>query len=155
MGLGTNLGNRHENLVTARQYLSDRAGKIMAVSGIYESAPWGYESGNFFYNQCLELETKHPPHILLEIMQEIEQLMGRVKVSAGYADRIIDLDLLFYDDLVIQSGGLKIPHPRMEERAFVLVPLADISPDKVHPGTGLTVEQLLDRCAEKDSVGPV
>jgi 2-amino-4-hydroxy-6-hydroxymethyldihydropteridine diphosphokinase len=179
IGLGTNLGDRKGNLATARQHISDKGGRILAVSSVYESDPWGFESSNKFYNQCLELETIQSPQALLNILQQIEQFMGRKPAGGDYSDRIIDpdhhhidsrlsahkggdytdriidLDLLFYDDLVIQGDGLIIPHPGVEKRLFVLVPLAEISPEKVHPLLGLTIAGLLESCPESDFIRPV
>ncbi len=155
IGLGTNLGDRKGHLATAQQQLGDKGGRILAVSAIYETEPWGYESRNMFYNQCLVMETTHSPHSLLDRLQEIEQLIGRVSVTGGYADRIIDLDLLFYDDLVMHTDELVLPHPKMQERLFVLRPLAEIAPEKIHPVFGVSVAELLERHTGNDIVKPV
>lgn len=155
IGLGTNLGDRREQLATARQHISDRGGVIRAVSGIYASAPWGYESRNMFYNQCLVLETNLSAEAMLRMLQEIESEMGRVQSTGGYADRIIDLDLLFFDNLVLHTDELVLPHPKIQERMFVLRPLAEIAPEKIHPVLGLTVSELIERHSGKDSVQPV
>jgi 2-amino-4-hydroxy-6-hydroxymethyldihydropteridine diphosphokinase len=155
IGLGTNLGDRREQLAKARQHLRDRGEIIRAVSGIYESASWGYESGNMFYNQCLVLETDLSAEAMLRILQKIESEMGRVQSTGGYTDRIIDLDLLFFDDLVMHTDELVLPHPKIEERMFVLRPLAEITPQKIHPATGLTVSELFEKLPGKESVRPV
>ena len=155
IGIGTNLGNRSANLAAARKSIVSGGCRIRAVSEIYESAPWGYESRNMFYNQCLVLETDLSAEAMLRILQKIESEMGRVQSAGGYADRIIDLDLLFFDNLVMHTGELVLPHPKLEERLFVLRPLAEIAPEKIHPVLGLTVSELLERHSGKDSVQPV
>lgn len=155
IGIGTNLGDRKEHLATAQRHLGDKGGKIFAVSAIYETDPWGYESSNMFYNQCLAIETTYSPHSLLDLLQEIEQGMGRVFATGGYSDRIIDLDLLFYDDLVVHTEKLVLPHPKMQERVFVLRPLAEIAPEKIHPVIGVSVAELLERHPGNEEVKPV
>ncbi len=155
IGLGTNLGDRKGHLATAQQYLGDKGGRILAVSNIYESAPWGYESKNRFYNQCLVLDTHLSAESLLRVLQKIESEMGRKQSAGGYIDRIIDLDLLFFDDLVIDTDDLILPHPKMQERMFVLRPLAEIAPEKIHPVLGVSVAELLERCSGNEEVRPV
>jgi 2-amino-4-hydroxy-6-hydroxymethyldihydropteridine diphosphokinase len=155
IGLGSNLGDRSSNLAAAQRSIVLQDCRLISVSSIYESAPWGYESGNMFYNQCLVLETDLSPEAMLRMLQKIESEMGRVQSTGGYADRIIDLDLLFFDDLVMHTDDLVLPHPKLEERMFVLRPLAEIAPQKIHPVTGLTVSELFEKLPGKESVQPV
>lgn len=155
VGLGTNLGNRFSNLAAARKSIVSDGGNISTVSKIYESAPWGYESKNMFYNQCLVLDTHLSAESLLHLLQDIESEMGRKQSAGGYADRIIDLDLLFFDDLVMHTDDLVLPHPKIQERMFVLRPLAEIAPEKIHPVIGLTVSGLFEKLPGKESVRPV
>ncbi len=146
MSLGTNLGNRHNNMLTAIALLSERVGKILALSALYETEPWGFESENTFLNVALSMETEFQPMELLSITQDVEQEMGRTAKSNGsYQDRLIDIDLLTYDQLIWESPILVLPHPLMHEREFVLKPLVEIAPDLVHPILNKTMSQLYDR----------
>ena len=146
MSLGTNLGNRHNNMLTAIALLSERVGKILALSALYETEPWGFESENTFLNVALSMETEFQPMELLSITQDVEQEMGRTAKSNGsYQDRLIDIDLLTYDQLIWESPILVLPHPLMHEREFVLKPLVEIAPDLVQPILNKTMSQLYDR----------
>lgn len=143
ISLGTNLGNKRRNLITAAALLSERTGDILALSDIYETEPWGFESSNTFLNAALTLETVLSPFELLDATRLIEIEMGRIEKSAGaYQDRIIDIDLLLYDDLILQTLRLTLPHPLLHTRTFVLEPLAEIAPDAVHPVLHKTIRQL-------------
>ena len=134
LSLGTNLGNKRRNLITAAALLAERVGDILALSGFYETEPWGFDSENTFLNTALKLRTSLSPSALLTVTQAIEKELGRtVKSKDFYQDRVIDIDILLYDDLVLDTVDLKIPHPLMEKRAFVLNPLSEIAPFVVHP----------------------
>ena len=121
-------------MITAAALLAERVGDVLALSGFYETEPWGFQSENTFLNAALQLETALSPLKLLKATQEIEIEMGRTQKSNGaYHDRIIDIDILLYDDLVLQTPELTLPHPLMHERLFVMEPLAEIAPNVIHP----------------------
>lgn len=134
LALGTNIGNKRRNMITAAALLAERVGDVLALSGFYETDPWGFQSENTFLNAALQLDTSLSPLELLKATQEIEIEMGRTQKSNGaYHDRIIDIDILLYDDLVLQTPELTLPHPLMHERLFVMEPLAEIAPNVIHP----------------------
>ena len=128
LALGTNLGNRKAIMREAIDNIGKKVGTVMRQSSFYETEPWGFESPNLFLNACICVSTKLAPRQLLEVTQAIERDMGRVEKTVGlqYVDRIIDIDILLYDDLHINEPDLVIPHPLMEEREFVMKPLLDI-----------------------------
>lgn len=145
LGLGTNIGNRRGNLVKAVALLAERVGDILALSGFMETEPWGFESENLFLNAAIKMETPLTPDELLSATQAIEREMGREKKSDGtYHDRVIDIDILLYDNRVIEQPGLIVPHPLMQERLFVMAPLAEIAPFERHPLLGQTFMELTD-----------
>ena len=134
LGLGTNIGNKRKNMVTAAALLAERAGDVLSLSSFYETEPWGFASENTFLNAALELETDCSPMDLLRLTQQIEREMGRTQKSDGsYHDRIIDIDILLYGNEVVHHEDLVVPHPLMQQRLFVMQPLAEIAPSLVHP----------------------
>lgn len=148
LGIGTNIGDRRGNLLAATALLSERVGSILTLSAVYETEPWGFDSENNFLNAVLALETNLSPVELLHITQQIEIEMGRIQKSHdGYQDRIIDIDILLYDDLILQTEHLTLPHPLMHRRIFVMKPLAEIVPDLLHPVFRKTMRQLLRELA--------
>ena len=144
LGLGTNLGDKEANLRTAIYKLQERIGKQVSLSSFYETAPWGFESDHSFLNAALGLETSLSPIEILHITQEIEKELGRTKksVNGSYSDRLIDIDILLYDTLVLQTPELTIPHPLMTERDFVMNPLIEIAGNVIHPTRQKTLSEL-------------
>lgn len=144
LGLGTNLGDKEANLRTAIYKLQERIGKQVSLSSFYETAPWGFESDHSFLNAAIGLETSLSPIEILHITQEIEKELGRTKksVNGSYSDRLIDIDILLYDTLVLQTPELTIPHPLMTERDFVMKPLIEIAGNVIHPTRQKTLPEL-------------
>lgn len=144
LGLGTNLGDKEANLRTAIYKLQERIGKQVSLSSFYETAPWGFESDHSFLNAAIGLETNLSPIEILHITQEIEKELGRTKksVNGSYSDRLIDIDILLYDTLVLQTPELTIPHPLMTERDFVMKPLIEIAGNVIHLTLQKTLSEL-------------
>ena len=151
IGLGSNLGNRRRNLVTAAALLAERAGDVVSLSSFYETEPWGFASENKFLNAALALETSLSPLALLHLTQAIERELGRTEKSRGasYHDRVIDIDLLLYGGGVFRSDELEIPHPLLHERRFVLEPLREIAPFLRHPLFQKNIEELYQDLLKK------
>lgn len=141
LSIGTNLGDRKANITSAIQHLCPIIKSIMC-SSIYETPPWGYEDQPSFLNMVLTGLTEFSPVRLLKSLKVLEKELGREE-SFRFGPRLIDMDILFYDQLVYSVKGLKIPHPRIAERAFVLVPMVEIAPDFVHPSLNKTMSELL------------
>jgi len=144
VSLGSNLGDKKQNLEKAIQLIAERAGTVSAISSIYETEPWGYESSNVFFNMAIRIETEHSPIQLLKITQKIEKEMGRTKKSSksGYQDRIIDIDLIMVGNLIMETQELTLPHPLFHKRQFVMEPLCEIAPDLIHPVLEKSIKEL-------------
>lgn len=146
LGLGTNLGDRQSNLNETIAMIKNRIGTVVSQSDFIVTEPVGFISGNMFLNAAVKVETEMSPTGLLHVTQQIERDLGRDHKSANgiYSDRIIDIDILVYDDITVNSACLTLPHPRMKERRFVLEPLSMIAPDLIIPGEKRTIAALLD-----------
>lgn len=146
--LGTNLGNRLENLANSIQLLNEKVGRVILTSSIYETAPWGNEDQPPFLNQVVLIETPLNPQDLLASTQTIEYQLGRKRIQ-HWGARTIDIDILYYNDDIIDETNLQIPHPQIQHRLFTLKPLAEIAPDFMHPNFELTNLQLLQNCLDR------
>lgn len=152
-GLGSNLGDRFEALQRAIELISEEAGEITAISSVWETEPWGFEAEEKFLNMVIVIRTMLEPKMLVQLFRSIEGRMGRKKSGGGkYESRIIDIDILFWDDRVISLPGLEVPHPKLHSRRFVLEPLREVAAGTVHPVTGLTVAEMLQYCEDNSDV---
>jgi 2-amino-4-hydroxy-6-hydroxymethyldihydropteridine diphosphokinase len=150
--LGSNLGNRAGNLQQACLLIEDSIGPIGSVSSVYETAPWGFDSLNPFLNQCISIWSEMDPLRILEKIHVIESELGRKVRSAGYADRSMDIDILLYGDMIFTSPDLNIPHEKIKDRRFSLVPLSEILPDFVHPVFQKKISTLLSECLDDGEI---
>lgn len=146
--LGSNLGNRQGLVNQACRMIGERCGKVAAKSCLYESEPWGFKSEHWFLNMVLEINTPLPPDELMKTLLTIEKELGRDRVTPheGYVSRPMDLDILYYGNKVIDTQMVVVPHPRLHQRRFTLLPLCDVAPGFVHPTMNLTNRQLLEMC---------
>jgi 2-amino-4-hydroxy-6-hydroxymethyldihydropteridine diphosphokinase len=142
LGLGTNLGDRSANLKAGVDSISADA-ILLVCSSVYQTTPWGFTDQPDFYNQVIKIESELPATDLLKKCKSIEQAIGR-QPSFRYGPRLIDIDILLYNEMILDTPDLTIPHPRLIERSFMLVPLLEITPDLVHPGTGVAFSQYLN-----------
>jgi 2-amino-4-hydroxy-6-hydroxymethyldihydropteridine diphosphokinase len=152
--LGTNLGNLGDNLAAAIHLIGERVGNIMRVSSHYRTAAWGKTDQPEFCNQVIEVSTLSNPEEVLAQVLAIEALLGRER-KERWAERLIDIDILYYNDRVVQSPGLIIPHPHLQNRRFTLVPLCEIAPAFVHPVLHKTNSELLEQCPDQLAVDKV
>lgn len=150
LSLGSNLGDRYQNLLNALAELSNKVGTVKLISETYENPPNGFDADQDFLNLCAEVYTELSPQELLVAIKEIEKELGRSKSNIeGYTSRPIDIDIILYDDLILKGENLTIPHLHFKKRAFVLKPLSDIAYDKIDPETLLTIGQLFNNCSDQ------
>jgi 2-amino-4-hydroxy-6-hydroxymethyldihydropteridine diphosphokinase len=152
MGLGSNLGERIELLKEAIRMIGESAGNIVALSPVYETEPVGMDSGGDFLNMVACIETDLSPSGLLGRILMIESKLGRIRCETRYSSRTIDIDILFFNDEIIESDSLSVPHPRLHLRKFVLIPLNELAPGLVHPVSGRTIRELLSSCSDTSKV---
>jgi len=155
LGFGTNVGDRKKNLAQALTILNDRPDlTVLRTSSIYETEPWGLADQSMFLNMVAEIATFIPPGELLARVKKVEQDMGR-KVGPRFGPRIIDIDILLLEDQVVDEPDLNVPHVSLHERAFILVPLAELAPELVHPVFGVTIATLAAKVDGRDGVKPL
>jgi len=154
LGLGSDLGDRSQNLDDAKTGIKETIGKIIAASSVYETEPWGFKSKTRFLNQVVSVDTDLTPSGLLGRILMIESQLGRLRGEKQYASRKIDIDILLYDNSVMEEASLTIPHPLIHKRRFVLVPLCEIAPDLTHPVLKKSIKYLLKKCPDKCKVVP-
>jgi len=147
--IGSNKGNRSRLINEAIDKIDIIIGKVLQKSSIYETKSWGFNSNNF-YNICILLESTLTPELILNKILTIEKDMGRLKTTDQYSDRCIDIDILFFDNRIVNSKSLEIPHPRIQLRKFVLTPMLELTPDLFHPILNKSIRQLELECVDKD-----
>jgi 2-amino-4-hydroxy-6-hydroxymethyldihydropteridine diphosphokinase len=152
LGIGTNLGNRKNNLEHAVARIKEYIGAVLNSSSVYETEPWGFQADDKFLNMVVKVDTELTPSGLLGRILMIESLLGRQRGSERYSSRVIDIDILFYEDMIVDEESLKIPHPLLARRRFVLVPLCELASDMVHPVLKKSITDLLELCDDKSEV---
>lgn len=152
LGLGGNIGDKQKNFERVRELIQGRLGHILLESSIYETPPWGFHSEHYFWNQVVCIETKLEAEEMLWRIMEIEEIFGIKSTEERYTNREMDLDILYFDDDYFESKELIVPHPRIHERLFVLIPLVEIAPDFKHPLLRMTNLTLLENCHDESIV---
>ncbi len=141
------MGNREDNLNRAKALIEQYIGKVITISHFYETQAWGKTGQPNFYNQALAVETSQYPQVVLKNIFKIEELMGRVR-SEKWADRVIDIDILLFNEDIVEQDDLKIPHPHLHERNFALVPLMEVAGEVIHPILNLAIEDVYFECID-------
>ncbi len=155
LGIGGNIGDKRNNFKKVYQLINERLGKIVDSSSVYETPPWGFHSEDPFWNQILIIETKLEAEEILWRINEIDEVFGRERDKERYSSREMDVDILYFDDEYYETPSLIIPHPKIPERKFVLVPLTEVAPDFKHPLRRLTSLQMLENCRDKSLIKKV
>jgi len=149
--LGSNLGERELLLQDAIAAVEDRVGKVVEKSKVYESTPWRVEGQDNYLNQIIKVKTEMLADVVLSTILDVEKDLGRIRIEK-WGERLIDIDIIFYNDAIIETAQLCVPHKHMHERMFVLTPLHNIAPDMMHPKYNKTVEELLQICTDTELV---
>jgi 2-amino-4-hydroxy-6-hydroxymethyldihydropteridine diphosphokinase len=152
LGLGSNLGDRVENLRETKVRIEESIGAVVSASSVYETEPWGFVSDTDFLNMVLCVETDLSPSGLLGRILMIESQLGRIRRESQFSSRKIDIDILLYNNEIVNEAALKIPHPRMHKRRFVMVPLAEIAPSFIHPLLKKSIKSILKSCPDTSRV---
>ena len=152
LSIGTNIGDKKNNLSTAVGMLNELCGNVIKQSSIYETNAWGFESTNSFYNIVIAIDTDLSPQKLLEKLFYIENKLGRKRTGIGYTDRVIDIDILFYENETIVTDKLQIPHPLLQARNFVLYPMSEISPKFIHSKFNKTIKELKENSTDNSTI---
>ena len=151
---GSNMGDKNKIYAQACLLINNRCGRIVAQSSAYESEPWGFEAKEWFLNRLIVVETELEPEAMMRQLLDIEAELGRVRhpETGGYTSRTADLDILYYGSRIVLTDNLTIPHPRLHQRRFALLPLCEVAPEFVHPAFNMTQTELLKRCFDFSEV---
>lgn len=151
---GSNMGDKNKIYTQACLLINNRCGRIVAQSSAYESEPWGFEAKEWFLNRLIVVETELEPEAMMQQLLDIETELGRVRhpETGGYTSRTADLDILYYGSRIVLTDSLTIPHPRLHQRRFALLPLCEVVPEFVHPAFNMTQTELLKRCFDFSEV---
>jgi 2-amino-4-hydroxy-6-hydroxymethyldihydropteridine diphosphokinase len=152
LSLGTNLEDRKVFLEKSIAMIIKRIGSVLSMSSIYQTEPWGFNTEKLFLNQVILVESTLAPKKILKEIHLIEKKIGRVKTSAGFESRIIDIDILFYDEWILNERDLIIPHPHIGDRKFVLLPMVEVSPQFIHPVLKKNMLYLASNCTDNHLV---
>jgi len=155
LGIGGNIGNKQQNFREAYQNIEKELGEIIKMSSIYETPPWGFQSEDLFWNSVIEILTLLSPEDLLSKIHSIEENFGRVRTLTRFSSREMDIDILYYDKIYMETETLVIPHPFIHLRKFVLVPLTEIAPNFKHPLLRLTSIEMLGNCRDESIIKKV
>ena len=154
MLFGSNMGDKNKIFAQACLYINNRCGRVVQVSSAYESEPWGFDAKEWFLNRVIVVETELDPEALMQQLLDIEAELGRVRHPEiqGYTSRTADLDILYYGNRIVLTDSLTIPHPRLHQRRFALLPMCEVAPQLVHPAFSFTQTELLRRCHDFSEV---